>query len=86
MTKEASGWRRKVRAYIVVLLFPLTLSAQPDTTKPAMTEPLVSIQQLDAAMASLEDKLTVKDYKTVLYAIQRAISEAAVERKKRPKK
>lgn len=54
-----------IRSLIIAVAFPLTLKAQSDTTVIPDSVRIVRISDVKAVMATIEDKVTVKEYKII---------------------
>jgi hypothetical protein len=68
-----------IKKIIIAAAFPLSLKAQSDTTVIPDSVRVVRIQDVKAVLATIEDKVTVKEYKVINAFIdavfRRAISD-----------
>lgn len=73
-----------IKKILIAAAFPLTMKAQNDTTVIPDTERLVRISDVKAVMATIEDKVTVKEYK-IINAFVDALFRRAIADYKHPK-
>lgn len=70
--------------YIIAVAFPLTMKAQSDTIVIPDSVRIVRISDVKAVMATIEDKVTVKEYK-IINAFVDALFRRAIADYKHPK-
>lgn len=73
-----------IKRFIIAVAFPLTLNAQTDTTMIPDTLRIVRYKDVKEVLATIEDKVTVKEYRTISAFIDMVFRRAIIDYKTKP--